>query len=147
MIVYGNAGEFGIDWCDLPCGGIALVLETTRVRRVHSQRSTTRSRLSGFRAILESVWGSSPGEIVARSDSACRMTACAHDEAARFVYTLAPSRSYLEKADFEAFLQDLIESFPGLHFLRDAPEFHSRYVQTVSLSLSLSDFFHRVGFR
>lgn len=62
------------------------------------------------------------------------MTSSAHDEAARFVYTMTgtSSRDYLEKADFEPFLQDLIETFPGLHFLRDAKEFHSRYVQTVN---------------
>jgi hypothetical protein len=60
------------------------------------------------------------------------MTTVAHDEAARFVYTLAgPSRRYIDKADLEPFLQDMIETFPGLHFLREAKEFHSRYVQTV----------------
>ncbi|VDP12607.1 unnamed protein product [Onchocerca flexuosa] len=61
-----------------------------------------------------------------------RMTAVAHDEAARFVYTLAgPHRNYLVKEDLAPILKDLIETFPGLHFLREAEEFHSRYVETV----------------
>ncbi|KAM3727677.1 Serine/threonine-protein phosphatase 2A regulatory subunit B'' subunit beta [Dirofilaria immitis] len=61
-----------------------------------------------------------------------RMTATAHDEAARFVYTLAgPHRDYLVKEDLAPILKDLIETFPGLHFLREAEEFHSRYVETV----------------
>ncbi|VDO56292.1 unnamed protein product, partial [Brugia timori] len=59
------------------------------------------------------------------------MTAVAHDEAARFVYTLAgPNRNYLTKEDLAPILKDLIETFPGLHFLREAEEFHSRYVET-----------------
>ncbi|VDK89465.1 unnamed protein product [Litomosoides sigmodontis] len=61
-----------------------------------------------------------------------RLTAAAHDEAARFVYTLAgPQRNYLTKEDLAPILKDLIETFPGLHFLREAEEFHSRYVETV----------------
>ena len=28
-------------------------------------------------------------------------------------------------------IQDVVDSHPGLTFLQDAPEFHSRYVQTV----------------
>lgn len=28
-------------------------------------------------------------------------------------------------------MQDIVETFPGLYFLRAAPDFHSRYVQTV----------------
>uniref|UniRef100_A0A1I8EMV2 EF-hand domain-containing protein n=2 Tax=Wuchereria bancrofti TaxID=6293 RepID=A0A1I8EMV2_WUCBA len=61
-----------------------------------------------------------------------RMTAVAHDEASRFVYTLAgPHRNYLTKEDLAPILKDLIETFPGLHFLREAEEFHSRYVETV----------------
>uniref|UniRef100_A0A0N5D5F2 EF-hand domain-containing protein n=1 Tax=Thelazia callipaeda TaxID=103827 RepID=A0A0N5D5F2_THECL len=61
-----------------------------------------------------------------------RMTSVAHDEAARFMYTLAgPYRDYLTKEDLVPILQDLIETFPGLHFLREAQEFHSRYVETV----------------
>ncbi|VDN56905.1 unnamed protein product [Dracunculus medinensis] len=61
-----------------------------------------------------------------------RMTSTAHDEASRFIFSLAgPNRNYLIKEDFTSMLQDLIDSFPGLHFLREAQEFHSRYVETV----------------
>ena len=35
-----------------------------------------------------------------------------------------------------AMLQDVVDSHPGLTFLQDAPEFHSRYVQTVHFSVS-----------
>uniref|UniRef100_A0A914WNS2 EF-hand domain-containing protein n=1 Tax=Plectus sambesii TaxID=2011161 RepID=A0A914WNS2_9BILA len=67
------------------------------------------------------------------------MTSVAHDEASRFVFTMAgPTRRYIEKADFEPFLQDLIDTFPGLHFLREAKEFHSRYVQTVIVRIFYS---------
>lgn len=67
-----------------------------------------------------------------------RMTAVAHDEAARFVFTLAgPHRNYLIKEDLAPILKDLIETFPGLHFLREAEEFHSRYVETVCLFVFL----------
>lgn len=62
------------------------------------------------------------------------MTSTAHDEAARFIYTVAgPHRNYIVKEDLAPLLQDLIESFPGLHFLREAQEFHARYVETVSV--------------
>jgi len=36
-------------------------------------------------------------------------------------------------------LQDVVDSHPGLTFLQDAPEFHSRYVQTVSFITLPSD--------
>lgn len=64
------------------------------------------------------------------------MTSTAHDEASRFIFSLAgPNRNYLIKEDFTSMLQDLIDSFPGLHFLREAQEFHSRYVETVLFDL------------
>lgn len=30
-------------------------------------------------------------------------------------------------------LQDIVDTHPGLTFLQEAPEFHSRYVNTVSI--------------
>ncbi|NWU56310.1 P2R3A phosphatase, partial [Dromas ardeola] len=55
-----------------------------------------------------------------------------HDDASRFTYLLAkPSRDYLEQEDFIPLLQDVVETHPGLTFLKDAPEFHSRYIMTV----------------
>uniref|UniRef100_A0A4W3JAV3 Protein phosphatase 2 regulatory subunit B''alpha n=1 Tax=Callorhinchus milii TaxID=7868 RepID=A0A4W3JAV3_CALMI len=55
-----------------------------------------------------------------------------HDDASRFVYLLAkPSCNYLEQEDFIPLLQDIVDTHPGLTFLKDAPEFHSRYITTV----------------
>uniref|UniRef100_A0A8B9UN41 Protein phosphatase 2 regulatory subunit B''alpha n=1 Tax=Anas zonorhyncha TaxID=75864 RepID=A0A8B9UN41_9AVES len=55
-----------------------------------------------------------------------------HDDASRFTYLVAkPSCDYLEQEDFIPLLQDVVETHPGLTFLKDAPEFHSRYITTV----------------
>ncbi|XP_065531189.1 serine/threonine-protein phosphatase 2A regulatory subunit B'' subunit alpha [Lathamus discolor] len=55
-----------------------------------------------------------------------------HDDASRFTSLLAkPSCDYLEQEDFIPLLQDVVETHPGLTFLKDAPEFHSRYITTV----------------
>uniref|UniRef100_A0A8D0GYT2 EF-hand domain-containing protein n=1 Tax=Sphenodon punctatus TaxID=8508 RepID=A0A8D0GYT2_SPHPU len=55
-----------------------------------------------------------------------------HDDASKFLCLLAkPSCDYLEQEDFIPLLQDLVETHPGLTFLKDAPEFHSRYITTV----------------
>ncbi|XP_009954061.1 PREDICTED: serine/threonine-protein phosphatase 2A regulatory subunit B'' subunit alpha isoform X1 [Leptosomus discolor] len=55
-----------------------------------------------------------------------------HDDASRFTYLLAkPNCDYLEQEDFIPLLQDVVETHPGLIFLKDAPEFHSRYITTV----------------
>uniref|UniRef100_A0AC34F733 EF-hand domain-containing protein n=1 Tax=Panagrolaimus sp. ES5 TaxID=591445 RepID=A0AC34F733_9BILA len=60
-----------------------------------------------------------------------------HDEASRFIYTLAvakaglPGRTYLEKEDFHSILYDLISTYPGLNFLIDSTLFHARYVEVV----------------
>ncbi|CAG9534305.1 unnamed protein product [Cercopithifilaria johnstoni] len=86
------------------------------------------------RAVFDSCC-SNPSRSITFADFASwwnRMTLAAHDEAARFVYTLAgPHRNYLTKEDLAPILKDLIETFPGLHFLREAEEFHSRYIETV----------------
>ncbi|XP_029471614.1 serine/threonine-protein phosphatase 2A regulatory subunit B'' subunit alpha isoform X2 [Rhinatrema bivittatum] len=55
-----------------------------------------------------------------------------HDDASRFIYLLAkPGSNYLEQEDFIPLLQDVVDTHPGLTFLKDAPEFHSRYITTV----------------
>nr|XP_020472276.1 serine/threonine-protein phosphatase 2A regulatory subunit B'' subunit alpha isoform X2 [Monopterus albus] len=55
-----------------------------------------------------------------------------HDDASKFIYLLAkPGCSYLEQEDFIPLLQDMVDTHPGLTFLKDAPEFHSRYITTV----------------
>uniref|UniRef100_A0A0N4ZPZ7 EF-hand domain-containing protein n=1 Tax=Parastrongyloides trichosuri TaxID=131310 RepID=A0A0N4ZPZ7_PARTI len=71
------------------------------------------------------------------------MTSTCHDEASRFIYTLAVGnfnkeivspksiRTHVLKDDFIPMLMDLIETYPGLDFLRDAPNFHMRYIDVV----------------
>ncbi|KAM4542563.1 serine/threonine-protein phosphatase 2A regulatory subunit B'' subunit alpha isoform 2-T2 [Odontesthes bonariensis] len=55
-----------------------------------------------------------------------------NDDASRFISLLAkPGCSYLEQEDFIPLLQDIVDTHPGLTFLKDAPEFHSRYITTV----------------
>uniref|UniRef100_H2ZEF2 EF-hand domain-containing protein n=1 Tax=Ciona savignyi TaxID=51511 RepID=H2ZEF2_CIOSA len=61
-----------------------------------------------------------------------RIAAKHHDNPSRFVAMLAkPDRSSLDFDDFLCVLQDVVECHPGLVFLRDAPEFHTRYMNTV----------------
>ncbi|XP_071837984.1 serine/threonine-protein phosphatase 2A regulatory subunit B'' subunit beta-like isoform X2 [Apostichopus japonicus] len=55
-----------------------------------------------------------------------------HDESSRFFRILAkPESRHLSAEDFYPFIQDIVNSHPGLTFLQDAPEFHSRYIHTV----------------
>ncbi|XP_006883430.1 PREDICTED: serine/threonine-protein phosphatase 2A regulatory subunit B'' subunit alpha isoform X2 [Elephantulus edwardii] len=55
-----------------------------------------------------------------------------HDDASKFIYLLAkPNCNTLEQEDFVPLLQDVVDTHPGLTFLKDAPEFHSRYITTV----------------
>ncbi|MEQ2254484.1 hypothetical protein ILYODFUR_004212 [Ilyodon furcidens] len=54
-----------------------------------------------------------------------------HDDSSRFIYLLTkPGLNYLEQEDFIPLLQDIVDTHPGLTFLKDAPEFHSRYITT-----------------
>ncbi|XP_045359512.1 serine/threonine-protein phosphatase 2A regulatory subunit B'' subunit alpha isoform X2 [Leopardus geoffroyi] len=55
-----------------------------------------------------------------------------HDDASKFICLLAkPSCNSLVQEDFIPLLQDVVDTHPGLTFLKDAPEFHSRYITTV----------------
>ncbi|KAG8445568.1 hypothetical protein GDO86_010370 [Hymenochirus boettgeri] len=55
-----------------------------------------------------------------------------HDDASKFIYLLAkPGCNYLDQEDFIPLLQDIVDTHPGLTFLKEAPEFHSRYITTV----------------
>ncbi|XP_015991723.2 serine/threonine-protein phosphatase 2A regulatory subunit B'' subunit beta isoform X3 [Rousettus aegyptiacus] len=55
-----------------------------------------------------------------------------HDAAARFVHLLmSPGCNYLVQEDFVPFLQDVVDTHPGLAFLKEAADFHSRYITTV----------------
>ncbi|KAK0146351.1 Serine/threonine-protein phosphatase 2A regulatory subunit B'' subunit beta [Merluccius polli] len=55
-----------------------------------------------------------------------------HDTAAKFVHLLAkPGCNYLEQEDLIPFLQDVVDSHAGLAFLKEASDFHTRYITTV----------------
>ncbi|XP_060944552.1 serine/threonine-protein phosphatase 2A regulatory subunit B'' subunit beta [Limanda limanda] len=55
-----------------------------------------------------------------------------HNDASKFVHLLAkPGCNYLEQDDFIPFLQDVVNTHAGLAFLKDATDFHSRYITTV----------------
>lgn len=54
------------------------------------------------------------------------------DLPARFVHLLTfGQRNYLLPDDFVPLVQSIIDDHPGLKFLRAAPDFHLRYIQTV----------------
>ncbi|KAL1140312.1 hypothetical protein AAG570_000244, partial [Ranatra chinensis] len=55
-----------------------------------------------------------------------------HDLPSRFLHILTKgSRAYLLPEDFMPLVQDVVDTHPGLSFLKEAVEFHSRYVHTV----------------
>nr|CAD7454719.1 unnamed protein product [Timema tahoe] len=55
-----------------------------------------------------------------------------HDQASRFIHILTRGlRDHLTPDDLGAMVQDVVDSHPGLTFLKEATEFHSRYVHTV----------------
>ncbi|CAF0908436.1 unnamed protein product [Didymodactylos carnosus] len=56
-----------------------------------------------------------------------------YDNASKFICLMAskPNVNYLVINDWEFLVQDIIDTHPGLKFLREAKEFHSRYVKTV----------------
>ncbi|GFS77990.1 hypothetical protein NPIL_291001 [Nephila pilipes] len=61
-----------------------------------------------------------------------RVVNTCHDEASKFVYILSRGkRNYLVSDDFFPMMQDVIDSHAGLTFLKEATEFHSRYIHTV----------------
>ncbi|KAF0026701.1 hypothetical protein F2P81_021438 [Scophthalmus maximus] len=61
-----------------------------------------------------------------------KMLQTCHNDASKFVHLLAkPGCNYLEQDDFIPFLQDVVNSHAGLAFLKEAPDFHSRYITTV----------------
>ncbi|KAL3082928.1 hypothetical protein niasHS_010730 [Heterodera schachtii] len=71
-----------------------------------------------------------------------RMISEAHDEASRFVFTLSAIRHsqpnsspqqqrHILSEDFVPMMMDLILTHPGLHFLKEAPQFYGRYADVV----------------
>ena len=69
------------------------------------------------------------------SDFWRKMCATHHDEAAQFMHILTfknQRKNLLSPEDFVPLVQDVVDTHPGLGFLKEATEFHSRYVHTVS---------------
>ncbi|XP_055853617.1 serine/threonine-protein phosphatase 2A regulatory subunit B'' subunit beta isoform X2 [Episyrphus balteatus] len=63
-----------------------------------------------------------------------KMTVYCHDSASKFVFILSRgqrNRQYILPEDLESLVQDVVDTHPGLAFLRQATEFHSKYVTTV----------------
>lgn len=64
------------------------------------------------------------------------MSNICHDATSKFVYVLTHGqRTWLCPEDFISLIQDVVDTHPGLTFLKEATEFHSRYVHTVSLEI------------
>ncbi|OQV21150.1 Serine/threonine-protein phosphatase 2A regulatory subunit B'' subunit alpha [Hypsibius exemplaris] len=61
-----------------------------------------------------------------------RITANCYDDASRFVCLLAkPGCNFLLPDDCTPLIQDVVDTHPGLNILKEAPEFHARYINTV----------------
>ncbi len=61
-----------------------------------------------------------------------RLITTCYDDAARFMAIATQGRrAYLLPEDLEGLIQDVVDTHPGLLFLKEAEEFHSRYVHTV----------------
>lgn len=57
-----------------------------------------------------------------------------HDPTSRFVYIMSrgdKTRQWILPEDLITMVQDVVDTHPGLAFLKEAAEFHSRYVHTV----------------
>ncbi|CAF0791931.1 unnamed protein product, partial [Brachionus calyciflorus] len=53
------------------------------------------------------------------------------DRVTLFMKLIAPNANYIVYEDWEPLLQDIVDSHPGLKFLHDHKEFHTRYIKTV----------------
>ncbi|KAL0281424.1 UNVERIFIED_CONTAM: hypothetical protein PYX00_002415 [Menopon gallinae] len=62
-----------------------------------------------------------------------QLTSTCHDAASRFLKILVrgATRNFLLPEDFIPLIQDVVDTHPGLVFLKEANEFHSRYIHTV----------------
>lgn len=63
-----------------------------------------------------------------------RMATFCHDPATRFVHILTKgnrAEPFLFPEHLAIMVQDVVDTHPGLTFLKEAAEFHSRYVHTV----------------
>lgn len=61
-----------------------------------------------------------------------RLISNCYDDASRFIKIITQGqRNFIIPEDFEPLIQDVIDTHPGLLFLKEAEEFHSRYIHTV----------------
>lgn len=61
-----------------------------------------------------------------------RLTITHHDAASKFINIVTRGlRNTILPEDLIPLVQDVVETHPGLTFLKEATEFHSRYVHTV----------------
>ena len=84
---------------------------------------------------------------VAFSDFWRKMCLTHYDEAAQLMHILTfknQRRNLLAPEDFVPLVQDVVDTHPGLGFLKEATEFHSRYVHTVSFLLSKRHFYNPI---
>nr|CAD7403656.1 unnamed protein product [Timema cristinae] len=64
-----------------------------------------------------------------------------HDQASWFIHILTRGlRDHLTPDDLGAMVQDVVDSHPGLTFLKEATEFHSRYVHTEIADKEIASF-------
>ena len=54
-----------------------------------------------------------------------------YDPESQLFALLTSCGKYLVPDDLKPLIMDVVETHPGLEFLRSAPEFHSRYVTTL----------------
>lgn len=59
------------------------------------------------------------------------LTATHHDATSKFINIVTRGRNNILPEDLIPLVQDVVETHPGLVFLKEATEFHSRYVHTV----------------
>lgn len=67
------------------------------------------------------------------------MSVFCHDQTSRFVFILSHgqrSRQYILPEDLVSMVQDVVDTHPGLAFLKEASEFHSRYGKAAITSMS-----------
>lgn len=63
-----------------------------------------------------------------------RLSNTYHDAASKFIrITTRGQRNNILPEDLIPLVQDVVETHPGLTFLKEATEFHSRYVHTVRI--------------
>ena len=61
-----------------------------------------------------------------------------YDPESQLFALLTSCGKYLVPDDLKPLIMDVVETHPGLEFLRSAPEFHSRYVTTLGKFISIT---------